>query len=118
MIKQIALQQYAHGHMIGMRSTAMPLRKMIEVALADGDEVSIDFSGIEVTQSFVDELLGAVILRNGAEIMSRVVLKGCSTDTRGIVRFVAADHARQFLASNQRTNNQCHAGGRAVACKH
>jgi len=116
MIKHIALQQYAHGHMIGMRSTALPLRRMIEGALADGDEVSIDFSGIEVTQSFVDELLGAVILKHGAQVMSRVVLKGCSTNTRGIVRFVATDRATQFVSSSQQARHQSHSCGLSLAC--
>jgi hypothetical protein len=97
MTQQIALQQYSQGRMIGMRSTAIPIRKMIERALDSGDDVSINFAGIEVTQSFVDELLGAVILRQGPEVMNRLILKGCSEDTRGIVRFVAADRTEQFL---------------------
>lgn len=50
-----------------------------------------------MTQSFVDELLGALILRQGPEIMQRLVLKGCSEQTRGIVKFVSADRAEQFM---------------------
>lgn len=97
MTTQIALQQHALGRMIGMRSSAVPIRKTIELALEDGDDVVVNFTGVEVTQSFVDELLGALILREGPEIMKRLVLKGCSEDTRGIVRFVAADRAEQFM---------------------
>ena len=97
MTTQIALRQYAQGRMLGMRSSALPLRQQIERALVRGEEVSIDFSGVEVTQSFVDELLGSVIRRRGVDVMRQVLLKGCSPSTRGIVRFVAADRSQQFL---------------------
>ena len=97
MTQQIALQQYAQGRMMGMRSSALPIRQLIENALDLGGDVSINFSGIEVTQSFVDELLGAVILRQGPEIMNRLILKGCSESTRGIVSFVAADRSEQYM---------------------
>lgn len=100
MTKQIALKQYAHGQMIGMRSSAVPLRQMIEETLSVGDEVAIDFSGVEVTQSFVDELIGAVILRRGPHVMSKMILKGCSLTTQGIVRFVVTDRAKQHITSN------------------
>ena len=83
--------------MIGMRSTARPIRLQIEQALDAGQEVVINFTGVAVTQSFVDELLGALILRNGPVIMQRIVLKGCSEETRGIIRFVASDRSEQFM---------------------
>lgn len=82
--------------MIGMRSSAVPIRRMIESALHDGDEVAVNFEGVEVTQSFVDELIGAVILRQGPEVLNRLVLKGCSHATRNIVQFVANDRANQY----------------------
>lgn len=97
MTTQIALQQHAIGRMMGMRSSAVPLRRTIELALEKETEVVINFTGVEVTQSFIDELLGALILREGPEIMQRLILKGCSEQTRGIVKFVAADRAEQFM---------------------
>ncbi len=97
MTMQIALQQHALGRMIGMRSSAVPIRKSIELALEKEHEVIVNFAGVEVTQSFVDELLGALILRAGPEIMQRLILKGCSEQTRGIVKFVATDRAEQFM---------------------
>lgn len=117
MTKQIALTQYAHGHMIGMRPSAVPLRKMIETSLAVGEEVAIDFSGVEVTQSFVDELIGAVILRSGVNIMSKVVLKGCSANTQGIIRFVVSDRARQHARINKTDcTKSTSTFGMAMAC--
>lgn len=95
---QITLRQYAQGGMIGMRSSAVPIRRMIESALHDGDEVAVNFEGVEVTQSFVDELIGAVILRQGPGVLNRLVLKGCSPATRSIVKFVATDRANQFAS--------------------
>lgn len=97
MTTQIALQQHALGRMIGMRSTAVPIRKSIELALEKEQDVVINFTGVEVTQSFIDELIGALILRDGPEIMQRLILKGCSEQTRAIIRFVAADRAEQFM---------------------
>jgi hypothetical protein len=95
--QQIALQQHALGSMIGMRSTARPIRQQIEQALSAGQEVVINFTGVAVTQSFVDELLGSLILRDGPGVMQRIVLKGCSEETRGIIRFVASDRTEQFM---------------------
>ena len=95
--QQIALQQHALSSMIGMRSSALPIRLEIERALGAGKEVVVNFTGVAVTQSFVDELLGALVLRDGPSVMQRIVLKGCSEETRGIIRFVVSDRAEQFM---------------------
>lgn len=95
--QQIALQPHALGFMIGMRSSAIPIRLQIQQALDARQEVVINFTGVAVTQSFIDELLGALILRNGPSIMQRIILKGCSEETRGIIRFVVSDRAQQFM---------------------
>ena len=93
----IALQQHAVGSMMGMRSSALPIRLQIEQALAAGQEITVNFTGVAVTQSFIDELLGALVLRDGPTVLQRILLKGCSEETRGIIRFVATDRAEQFL---------------------
>lgn len=95
--QQIALQQHALGSMIGMRSSAFPIRLKIEQALVARQEIVIDFTGVAVTQSFIDELLGALVLRGGPSVMERIILKGCSEETRGIIRFVVSDRAQQFM---------------------
>lgn len=95
--QQIALQRHALGSMMGMRSSALPIRLQIEQALDAGQEIVINFTGVAVTQSFVDELLGALILRYGPGIMQRLIFKGCSEETRGIIRFVASDRSEQFM---------------------
>ncbi len=99
MITQIVLQRYAKGSMIGMRSTATPIRQLIERGLSEGHDIAINFTGVEVTQSFVDELLGAIILRRGPQVMRHVILRGCSDTTKSIIKFVTHDRADQFLSA-------------------
>ena len=48
---------------------AAPIREELEITLAQvGAEVILDFSGISATQSFVDELVGMLVLRHGPDI--------------------------------------------------
>lgn len=101
MNRQIYLNQHAHGYMVGSRMAAAPVREDLEIALAQaGAEVVLDFSGISATQSFVDELVGVLVLRHGPDILSRIVFKGCSDDVRAIIEFVVADRCDQYIKSN------------------
>ncbi len=100
MRSQITLNQYARGHMVGTRHTASPLRDEAEKALARGYEVVLDFAGVEATQSFVDELVGGLILRHGPDILSRLIFRACSDDVRAIIEFVAADRCDQYLKAH------------------
>lgn len=81
---------------MGMRATAIPYRKNIEKALDAGEEVTVDFSSLQVTQSFVDELLGNIILRKGIDIVKKLNFKNCSNEVQGIIRFVITDRAKQW----------------------
>jgi len=94
---RLPLKPYAHGRMVGTRAAAIPVRNQAEEVLLANREVVVDFTGIEATQSFVDELLGVLILRHGCDILQRIVLKGCSDDVRAIIEFVASDRCDQFL---------------------
>ena len=80
MTTQIALQQHALGRMIGMRSTAVPIRKSIELALEKEQDVVIDFTGVEVTQSFIDELIGALSHLPDAGSVAAVVKELAAAD--------------------------------------
>lgn len=98
MNRQIHLNQHAHGHLVGSRMAAAPVREELEITLAQvGAEVILDFSGISTTQSFVDELVGVLVLRHGPDILSRIVFKGCSDDVRAIIEFVVADRCDQYI---------------------
>lgn len=68
---QILLNQYENGRLLGARLTA--------------------------TQSFIDELVGVLILRHGPDILLRMVFKGCSDEVRAMVEFVASDRCDQYI---------------------
>lgn len=100
MRSHIALTQYARGHLAGTRSTAAPLRELVEEVLAKGSEVVFDFTSVRATQSFIDELVGILILRHGPDILNHLVFKSCSDDVRAIIEFVAADRGDQYMKAN------------------
>lgn len=101
MRSHIALTQYARGHLVGARLTAMPLREQVEeILVQEGAEVVFDFTSVEATQSFVDELVGALILRYGPDVLSRLIFKSCSDNARAIIEFVAADRCDQYVKTH------------------
>lgn len=97
---ELALQSRLGGTFAGMRVKAEPLREEVEKVLAEGGEVVLNFQGLEVTQAFIDELVGNLILKQGPSVLERVVFRGCSPTVRAIVEFVAADRADQFLKAH------------------
>ncbi len=99
---QILIKNYSQSSTIGARALATPIRELVDAAMAQDQEVVLDFSDIRVTQSFVDELVGSMILRNGPSILSRLVFKGCAEDVRAILRFVTADRTAQYVAAPTR----------------
>lgn len=102
----ISLQAFAKSKTIGIRALAVPIRLEAERVLRQGREVVLDFSGVGVTQSFVDELVGAVILRQGPDVLSKIIFKGCSEDVRDILKFVTADRSEQFVRTHRAETNQ------------
>ncbi|MFG5864088.1 STAS-like domain-containing protein [Metapseudomonas sp. CR1201] len=80
---------------LGMRATATPIRMEIERELSKGVAVSIDFSNKDATQSFVDELVGALVLKYGRSVLSKISFKNCSDDLKSIIRFVINDRVHQ-----------------------
>jgi hypothetical protein len=101
----ISLQSFAKSKTMGIRALAVPIRQGAEIALHAGQEVVFDFSGVGATQSFVDELIGAIILREGPTVLSKIVFKGCSDDVRAILRFVTADRSAQFHRAPSRSSS-------------
>ena len=98
--EKVHLSPLAAGRLAGVRAMAVSARQRAEEILARGQEVVFDFAGIEVTQSFVDELVGHLILRNGPDLLDRVAFKNCSSDTQAIIEFVVADRADQYLKAH------------------
>jgi hypothetical protein len=93
---EIPLMPLAGGRMLGLRDGAALVRERVQSSLDAGREVVLDFRGVEATQSFIDELIGVLILRFGPTVLDSVVFRGCSPTMRAILEFVAADRADQF----------------------
>src|SRR4051812_14913375 len=85
-----------HAKFLGTRHRAKELRKELQQILDRGGELILDFSGFDATQSFIDELIGQLVLRQGEAILNRVAFKGCSEDVEAIIRFVVSDRIVQF----------------------
>ena len=83
--------------MLGTRDVATPLRTDVEKALAEGaSEVCVDFEGLLVTQSFMDEFLGVLILRHGPGILDRITLANCHDDVKVTAELVTFIRSRDF----------------------
>ena len=85
------------GQSLSRRMVAIPIRKGIETALHVDSEVVIDFEGVEATQSFVDELVGVLIVKDGPGVLKKIRFKRCSSTMKAIVKFVVADRTDQFM---------------------
>lgn len=83
---------------LGMRASATPYRKEIERCLDTGYTVAIDFSGKDATQSFVDELIGGLILKRGRTILASISFQNCPDDVKSIIKFVVNDRAHQLMS--------------------
>ena len=106
MLKQISLHPLmqgpiAAGRALSKRARAVPLRQEMEEALGAGHKVVLDFDGIEATQSFVDELVGVLILKQGPSILESISFRKCSANMKAIVQFVASDRAAQYSSQEQ-----------------
>jgi len=88
----------------GSRASGQLLRLALEEALQSEDHVTLDFTGVGiVTQSFIDEVVGVLILEYGPEILQRLSFKSCNEDVQAVIRFVAASRSENFLSKQQTT---------------
>jgi hypothetical protein len=64
-------------------------REVILPALASGEDIEIDFTGITLaTQSFIHALISEALRRHGETVLSRMTFKSCSSAARGIIETV------------------------------
>lgn len=88
----ISLKEYAtEGRLLGVRETALPIRDRLSQSLNLGQQVMLDFAEVNSTQSFIDELIGSLIIERGIEVLDAVIMKNCSPDTQAILHFVVSD---------------------------
>jgi hypothetical protein len=88
---------------LGTRHSAFTFRERVIRKLESCQIVQVDFRGVFVTQSFVDELFGPLILRMGPAVLERVVFSGCSEDTKAILNLVFASRLQDF-STQKRTS--------------
>jgi hypothetical protein len=81
---------------LGTRYSAIKFRERVSQQLETCQTVQVDFSEVFVTQSFVDELFGPLILRMGPALLDRLVFSGCNDDTRAILNLVFASRLLDF----------------------
>jgi hypothetical protein len=82
---------------VGTRLAAHDLRSRLEQLLAANVEVEIDFTGVRVSQSFADELIGLALLRHGPDVLQKVIFKGCSDSVRAVIEFVITDRYDEYI---------------------
>ncbi len=97
-----SILEHTKAPFLGGRYRARELRESVEQLLAHADEVVLDFTGMKsATQSFIDELVGVLVLQHGPDIVQRVVFKGCAEDIKEILSFVVSSRTDDFLAKNR-----------------
>ena len=90
---------------LGAHYGAVKFRDRLTRQLESGDTVQVDFSGALITQAFVDELFGLLILQAEPSVLERLAFSGCSDDTRAILNLVLAGRLRDYSALRARGAN-------------
>ena len=86
---------------LGTRYSAINFRERMEQQLESCPLVEINFAGAYVTQAFVDELLGPLILRMGSIALERLTFSGCGEEAKAILKLVIAGRLRDHFARRE-----------------
>lgn len=88
-MKKISIAQYA-GEFAENKDIAQSLRvSHIAPALAGGEEVVLDFVGVEsATQSFVHALISQLMRDDGASILEKIAFQNCNDIVKKIISIV------------------------------
>jgi len=85
----------------GSRAAGQQLRFEIEDALNAHDRVTLDFSGVGVvTQSYIDEAVGVLILQFGPSVLQRLSFKNCNEDVKAVLNYVAGTRSEDYFKQN------------------
>ena len=97
-----SILEHTKAPFLGSRFRARELREEVEQLLRHADEVVLDFTGMKsATQSFIDELVGVLVLQHGPDVVQRLVFKGCADDIKEILSFVVSSRTEDLLAKNR-----------------
>jgi len=89
------------ANVLGTRYSAISFRERMERQLESCPSVEVNFAGALVTQSFVDELLGPLILRMGSIALERLSFSGCGEEAQAILKLVIAGRLRDYFARQE-----------------
>ncbi len=89
-MKEIKIAAYT-GTFAENKDTARDLRRdEIAPALEKGENVALDFAGVEAaTQSFIHALISDLLRKRGSAILDRIEFKSCNDTVRKIITIVA-----------------------------
>ncbi len=75
--------------------------KEIIPALNQGEEVILDFEGVDTaTQSFVHALLSDLLRKYGADVLGRITFKSCGTTVRKMIEIVS-EYTQEGMGAEQ-----------------
>lgn len=61
----------------------------IEPLLSKGQEVTLDFAGVDAaTQSFIHALISELIRKHGTEVLDKIIFKNCNETVKKIISIV------------------------------
>jgi STAS-like domain of unknown function (DUF4325) len=88
------------GDFAGNKDVARDLREQkIAPALQRGEEVALDFAGIDLaTQSFIHALVSDLIRRDDLHALDRLVFEHCADDVQSIIEIVV-DYSQDDISA-------------------
>jgi hypothetical protein len=99
------------------RYEAIPVRKQLENFLAEHGTATIDFQHIpKATQSWVDEVVGKFVLKEGAAFLKQVKFQNCTPVIQEIIRFVVTDRMRDYEEQQQRMRSPSMMPNHGIIC--
>ena len=85
------------GKILGLRETGTKLRKILEDALSNNENVLIDFDGVDsISSSFADEFIAKVFMNTGRDKFStNVKIKNANDFIKVIINSSLSERLRQ-----------------------
>lgn len=98
---KLSIAQHSPLRFFGTRFIGQQMRGELEALLDQNQNLEVDFTGLNATQSFIDEMIGVLVLRYGPAILQRLSFKGCNEDIQTILHFVVSSRLADHKASKQ-----------------
>jgi hypothetical protein len=96
---EVRISTFSPLKVLGTRFAAKRIREAIECLLGGRQPVVVDFTGVDVTQSFIDELIGPIFLRKGSAALEQLCFKGCSANAQSVISFVITNRIADWERS-------------------